>query len=130
MTELTKYKCPGVLIYGLACSDEDVLVITHGAWGSTLYLYSLHQLGGDHESERLKWTPSLINGLAGTLPKPRRLAHQIDIDAGHTAAWHYACEYGVPPHVLASALEMHTITDITQIKKYDAIMATIKEMNP
>lgn len=130
MTELTKYKCPGVLIYGLACSDEDVLVITHGACGSTLYIYSIHARGGDHESDRLKWTSDLTNKLVSALPKPRRLAHQIDIDAEHTAAWHYACEYDVPPHVLAVALEMHTITDITQLKKYDAIMATIKESSP
>lgn len=123
---MTKHDHPSVLIYSLECSSKDVLVITEGAWGATMYLYALHPFGGDHKSERLDWTPELIEAFAKELPKGRRQAHQINVDATHTAAWHYGADHSASPGRLAALLAKRSPLSLEQIKDYEGIVTMIK----
>lgn len=130
-------------IYNLAGAPEHLAVIYGDAYRCTLYLYALHERGGDHSSERIRWDEDdcAADDLRMKLSRitNRAQLEAIDLESWdhtfnmdrpmtYTACWHYGSHYAHPAHTLAMVLKRAGLSTIDQIKDSSTIHALISEV--
>lgn len=128
-------------VYALKDAPEHLVVIKGDAYTCTLYLYALHEQGGDYNSERIAWrdddetSDELIRALL-------RITDRTDLEAinleswahtfssnpiEYTACWHYGSHYAHSPYTLATVLARAGITTMEQVKDSDRIHQLIAQ---
>lgn len=118
-------------VYALEDAPEHLVVIKGDAYTCTLYLYALHEQGGDYNSERIAWTKD--DGAPDELIRALlRITDRADLEAidleswahdltKYTACWHYGSHYAHSPYTLATVLARAGFTTMEQVKDSDRI---------
>jgi hypothetical protein len=129
-------------IYDLEDAPEHLVVIHGDTYRCTLYLYALHERGGDHNSERIRWDEDDCAAdelrVKLSMITDRAQLEALDLESyncalaqdgpvKYTACWHYNSHYAHPAHTLAMVLERAGLST-DQIKDSSTIHALISEV--